>query len=540
MADMSRRQFLTYSAAGSAAALSSQAAAGPGGDGSGGGGFSGGVVEEATIATLQAAMTRGEQTAESLTQEYLDRIDHIDRAGPAVNSVLAVNPDVLETARALDDERRAHGARSSLHGIPVLLKDNIDTGDQMATTAGSLALAGSKATRDAMVVERLRSAGCVILGKANLSEWANFRSTRSSSGWSAVGGQTRNPHVLDRNPCGSSSGSGAAVAASLCAGAIGTETDGSVVCPANNNGIVGIKPTLGLVSRSGIVPIAHSQDTAGPMARTVTDAVILLGAMAGVDDGDSATAFAAEHIPADFGAFLLPEGLQGARLGVARNYTGFHEGCDALLQDALQAMGAAGAEIVDPIELAHRGAYDDAEYEVLLYEFKADLNRYLQTRPDAPVRSLADLIDFNIGAADREMPFFRQEIFEQAQNKGDLTEPAYLNALADSKRMAGPQGIDAALTAHKLDAIVAITGGPAWPTDLVTGDHFLGGCSQPAAVAGYPHITVPMGQIWGLPVNLSFFSTAWSEPTLIRLAYAFEQLTQHRQPPQYLPTLKLP
>jgi amidase len=496
-------------------------------------------VEETTIHELQQSMASGERTARSLTEEYLERIETIDRAGPALNSVLALNPDALDIASALDRERQQRGPRGDLHGIPVLLKDNLETGDRMATTAGSLALAGSVAARDSFVAERLRGAGCVLLGKANLSEWANFRSSRSTSGWSGVGGQTRNPYALDRNPCGSSSGSGASVAASLCAAAIGTETDGSVVCPANANGIVGIKPTLGLVSRAGIVPLAHSQDTAGTMGRTVADAAAVLTAIAGVDSRDRATAAGAQHLPADFAAFLLKDGLQGARLGVARNYTGFHEKCDALLEEALTAMRGAGARIIDPIELPNRGDYGDEEYEVLLYEFKADLNSYLALRPDLQVRSLSDLIDFNQSHADEEMPYFQQEVFEEAQEKGDLTEAPYREALEKSKRLAGPEGIDAALKKDELDAIVAITGGPAWHTDLVTGDHGLGSCSQPAAVAGYPHITVPMGYVFGLPVNISFFSTAWSEPTLIRTAYAFEQLTQHRQAPRYLQTVNL-
>ena len=543
--DMSRRDFLATSAAGGAAALASgvmatpaAATTGAGGPGRGGGTPADDDVAEATITQLQQSMTAGERTARSLAQEYLDRIERVDRAGPAVNSVLALNPEALDIAEALDRERQARGPRGPLHGIPILLKDNIDTGDGMATTAGSLALAGSRAAGDAAVAARLRAAGCVLLGKTNLSEWANFRSTRSTSGWSGVGRQTRNPYALDRNPCGSSSGSGAAVAASLCGAAIGTETDGSVVCPANANGIVGFKPTLGLVSRTGIIPIAHSQDTAGSMARTVTDAVAVLAAIAGADPRDGATAAAAGRMPADLTASLLLDGLRGARLGVARNYTGFHEKCDALLEDALQAMRGAGAEVLD-IDLANKGEYGDAEYEVLLYEFKADLNAYLAGRPDLPAQSLAGLIDFNRNHASEEMPFFQQEIFEQAEEKGDLQEAAYLEALATSKRLSGPEGIDAALRDHKLDAIVAITGGPAWHTDLVTGDHGLGRCSSPAAVAGYPHITVPMGYVFGLPVNISFFAAAWSEATLIRLAYAFEQLTRHRQAPRYLPTVDL-
>lgn len=540
--ELSRRDFITYGAAGVAAALTagtlsaSAADAESSGDA---GARTGDGVKETTILELQQSMASGERTARFLTEAYLERIEEIDSAGPALNSVLALNPDALDIASALDRERQERGPRGALHGIPVLLKDNLETGDRMATTAGSLALAGSVAARDSFVAERLRGAGCVLLGKANLSEWANFRSSRSTSGWSGVGGQTRNPYALDRNPCGSSSGSGASVAASLCAAAIGTETDGSVVCPANANGIVGIKPTLGLVSRAGIVPLAHSQDTAGTMGRTVADATAMLTAIAGADSRDDATAASAQHLPADFAAFLLQDGLQGARLGVARNYTGFHEKCEALLEDALAAMRSAGARVIDPIELPHRGDYGDAEYEVLLYEFKADLNNYLAQRPSVQVKSLADLIDFNRSLADAEMPYFQQEVFEEAQEKGDLTEAPYQEALEKCKRLAGTEGIDAALKKDGLDAIVAITGGPAWLTDLVIGDHFLGGCSQPAAVAGYPHVTVPMGYVFGLPVNISFLSTAWSEPTLIRIAYAFEQLTQHRQAPRFLQTVNL-
>lgn len=496
-----------------------------------------GDVSRATIAQLQASMTTGEQTSASITQAYLRRIDELDRQGPAIRSVLMINPDAQQIAAQLDRERLERGARGPLHGVPILLKDNIDTGDRMVTSAGSLALA-SPATSDAFLAARLRQAGCVILGKSNLSEWANFRSTRSASGWSGVGGQTRNPHVLDRNPCGSSSGSGAAVAAGLCAGAIGTETDGSIVCPSNANGIVGIKPTLGLVSRTGVVPIAHSQDTAGPMARSVADAAAILTALTAADPADAITTGAAIQRHPDYTAFCADD-LQGVRLGVARNYTGFHERADQLLAEALLALGELGANVIDPVEIPNKGAYDEDEYEVLLYEFKTDLNIYLASRPGLPVRSLEDLIDFNLAHAEQEMPFFQQEIFEQAQSKGTLQEPAYLEALARSKRLAGADGIDAALADHKVDALIAITGGPAWPTDPVTGDHFLGGCSSPAAVSGYPHITVPMGTIYGLPVNLSVIGGAFSEPVLIRVAHAFEQATQLRATPQFLPTVDL-
>ncbi len=496
-----------------------------------------GDVSHATIAQLQASMTSGEQTCASITEAYLRRIDELDRQGPAIHSVLMTNPEAMDIAAKLDRERRENGPRGPLHGVPILLKDNIDTGDRMVTSAGSLALA-SPAGRDAFLATQLRAAGCVVLGKSNLSEWANFRSTRSSSGWSGVGGQTRNPHVLDRNPCGSSSGSGAAVAAGLCAGAIGTETDGSIVCPSNANGIVGIKPTLGLVSRTGVVPIAHSQDTAGPMARTVADAAVILTALVSPDATDPITTAASVQRYADYVGFCTGD-LQGLRLGVARNYTGFHERAELLLTEALLALGELGATLVDPAEIPHKGDYDDAEYDVLLYEFKAGLNKYLATRPGLPVQTLEELIEFNLSHAEQEMPFFRQEIFEQAQGKGSLEEPAYHEALQRSKRLAGPEGIDATLSQHGVDALIAITGGPAWPTDLVTGDHGLGGCSSPAAVAGYPHITVPMGTIFGLPVNLSVFGAAFSEPVLIRIARAFEQATQKRAIPGFLPTVDL-
>jgi amidase len=497
-----------------------------------------GDVATATIAQLQAGLEEGELTCLAITEAYLRRIDELDRQGPTINSVLMTNPEALDLAARLDRERRETGSRGPLHGIPILLKDNIDTGDRMMTSAGSLALA-SPADADAAVAARLRAAGCVLLGKTNLSEWANFRSTRSASGWSGVGGQTRNPHVLNRNPCGSSSGSGAAVAAGLCAGAIGTETDGSIVCPSNANGIVGIKPTLGLVSRSGVVPIAHSQDTAGPMARTVADAAAILSALVGPDAADTITTGSNVESHPDYTRFCTRGDLAGIRLGVARNYTGFHEGADLLLAQALRALGELGAKVVDPADIPNKGDYDDAEYEVLLYEFKAGLNKYLAGRSRLDVRTLEDLIEFNLAHAEAEMPFFQQEIFEQAQGKGSLQDEAYLEALARSKRLSGSEGIDAALQQHGVDALVAITGGPAWPTDPITGDHFIGGCSSPAAVSGYPHITVPMGAIYGLPVNLSVFGTAFSEPLLIRVAHAFEQATQLRVTPRFLPEVDL-
>jgi amidase len=440
----------------------------------------------------------------------------------------------------MDEERRSGKVRGPLHGIPVLIKDNIGTADRMSTTAGSLALAGSVPGQDSFIVRKLREAGAVILGKTNLSEWANFRSGKSTSGWSGRGGQTRNPYALDRNPCGSSSGSGAAVSANFCAVAVGTETDGSIVCPSSANGIVGIKPTLGLVSRTGIIPIAHSQDTAGPMARSVADAAILLGVLAGADPADAATGAARGGNHNDFARYLDPNGLKGVRIGVARKFFAFSERVDKLMEDALQAMKHQGAELIDPADIPTFGKFDDSETEVLLFEFKADLNAYLTgLGPKAPVRSLKDLIEFNERNRASEMPYFGQDLFLKAQSKGPPTSQAYRKARARNHRLSRIEGIDAVLKKHRLDALVAPTGGPAWPTDLINGDHFTGGSSTPAAVAGYPNINVPAGFIFGLPVGISFFGAAWSEPRLIRIAYAYEQATRLRKPPQFLPTADL-
>ena len=498
-------------------------------------------LDEVTTAELQAGMKSGKYTARSIAKKYLARIDEIDKRGPAINAVIEINPDALAIADALDKERREKGVRGPLHGIPVLIKDNIDTADRMMTTAGSLALSGSIAPRDAFVVQRLREAGAVILGKTNLSEWANFRSSHSTSGWSGRGGQTLNPYALDRNPCGSSSGSGAAAAANLCAIAIGTETDGSVTCPSSMNGLVGIKPTLGLVSRSGIIPIAHSQDTAGPMTRTVTDAAILLGVMAGIDANDAVTKESAGKAQADYTKFLDPNGLRGARIGVARKYFGFSEPVDKLMAAAIEIMKHLGAEIVDPADIPTMGKFGDSENEVMLYEFKADLNGYLERLgPKAPVHSLKDIIDFNEKNAAKEMPYFGQDIMIKAQAKGPLTTPAYLKALKSNHELTRTRGIDAIMGKHKLDALIAPTAPPAWPIDLPNGDHFPGGdFTGPAAVAGYPHITVPAGFVFGLPVGLSFVGKAYSEPVLIRLAYAFEQATKFRKPPRFLPSADL-
>ena len=482
-------------------------------------------LDEATIGALQEGLRTGRYTARRLCELYLDRIAALDAQGPALRSVIEVNPDALAIAGRADQERRANRTRGPLHGIPVLIKDNIATADRMMTTAGSLALVGARAPRDAGIVSRLREAGAVILGKTNLSEWANFRSSHSVSGWSGRGGRCLNPYALDRSPCGSSSGSGAAIAANLAAVAVGTETDGSIVCPASATSLVGIKPTLGLLSAAGIVPIAHSQDTAGPMARTVTDAALLLGALAGVD----------------YASALDPNGLRGARIGVARqHFFGYSHEADRLVEAALDVMRQAGAVIVDPADIPHAGEYDDSELTVLLYEFKADLSRYLADwAPGAPVASLADIVAFNERTADREMPYFGQDILLSAANKGPLTEPEYQAALAKNRRLSRDEGLDAVFAEQRLDAIVAPTGSPPWTTDLVNGDHFLGASSTPAAVAGYPSVSVPAGFAFGLPVGISFIGRERADAALIRLAYAFERAAAHRRPPRFLPTADL-
>jgi amidase len=484
-------------------------------------------------------MRSGKWSAVQLCERYLGRVADLDRRGPSLRAFIETNSQALDIARALDAERRAGRVRGPLHGVPIVLKDNINTADRLTTTAGSLALEGSTPTRDASVAERLRAAGAVILGKANMSEWANFRSTRSSSGWSGRGGQCLNPYALDRSPCGSSSGTGSAIAANFCAVGVGTETDGSVVCPAAATALVGIKPTLGLVSRAGIIPIAHSQDTAGPMCRTVTDAAHLLAALSGPDPRDPTTARA--PATSDYTRALDPAGLRGARIGVARaKLFGYSPATDRVMETALTVLRDAGAVLVDPADIPHVGEYDETEFTVLLYEFKADLAAYFATLgPSAPVKTLPDLIAFNERNREREMPYFGQEILTMAQEKGPLTDAAYTEALAKNLRLSRAEGIDAVMTQHRLDAIVAPTGNPAWPIDLVNGDHFLGGCSTPPAVAGYPHVTVPAGYVRGLPVGLSFIGRAWSEATLIKLAFAYEQATHHRRPPAFRPSVDM-
>jgi len=500
-------------------------------------------LEEITIPELQEGMKSGKFTARALVEKYLERIDDVDtprkdKPGPAVNAIIELNPDAPHIADALDQERKAKGPRGPLHGIPVLIKDNIDTADGMMTTAGSLALVGSKPAKDSFVAQRLRAAGAVILGKTNLSEWANIRSGHSTSGWSGRGGLTRNPYALDRNPCGSSSGTGAGISANLAAVGIGTETDGSIVCPSSSNGLAGIKPTVGLVSRGGIIPISHSQDGAGPMCRTVRDAAILLGALTGVDADDAATAASAGKSHTDYAQFCDPNGLKGARIGVARKYFGFSEAVDALMEQSLGVLKKQGATLVDPADIATLGKFDESELLVFMYELKADLNAYLaRLGPGAPVHTLQEIIEFNEHNRQKEMPYFGQDLFLKAQSKGPLTEKEYVDAVAKNHQLARTEGIDALMDKHHLDAVVAPTGGPAWLTDLVNGDHVAGGSSNAAAVAGYPNINVTAGFLSGLPVGISFFGRAWSEPTLIKLAYAFEQATKARQAPRFLPTI---
>jgi amidase len=497
-------------------------------------------IADMGIDDMRSALEAGRFTVRTLVEQCLARIEAVDRRGPALRSVIEINSETPAEAEARDRERESGGPRGPLHGVPILIKDNIDAAGRMSTTAGSLALAGAPSAGDAFLVRRLRLAGAVILGKTNLSEWANIRSPRSTSGWSGRGGLTLNPHALDRNTSGSSSGSAAAVAAGFCPAAVGTETDGSIVSPSSLNGIVGLKPTVGLISRTGIIPISATQDTAGPMARSVRDCAILLGALAGADSDDPATAEGRARAGIDYTKALDPDGLRGARIGVVRQYSGLHRGVDRLMDQAWAVLKARGAELIDPAEIKTLGRFDEAENTVLLYELKAGLKAYLaRLGPAAPVRSLADIIAFNEKRAAEEMPYFGQETFLKAEAKGPLTEKEYLDARALCRTLSRREGIDAVMDAHRLDALAAPTDGPAWLTDFVLGDHFLISSSTPAAVAGYPSITVPAGAVFGLPVGLSFFGRAWSEPLLLRLAYGFEQATNHRRAPRFLPTADL-
>lgn len=491
-------------------------------------------LDELTIPQLQEGLKSGKYTSQELVRIYLDRINELDKNGPKLNSIIEINPDAETIAQQLDSERKSGKLRGPLHGIPIVIKDNIDTADKMSTSAGSLALADSKATKDAFIVTKLREAGAIIIAKTNLSEWANFRSYRSSSGWSGRGGQTRNPYMINRNPCGSSSGSAVAVSANLCAAAIGTETDGSIVCPSSINGIVGIKPTVGLCSRAGIIPISQSQDTAGPMARTVTDAAILLGVLTGRDNNDSATNESEGKVYTDYTQFLTAGSLKGVRVGVARNFFGFHEKVDAIMEEAISVMKTAGANIIDPANIEFVKECADAEFQVLLYEFKDGLNKYLSsTGSNIGVKNIDDVVQFNNEHANEELRFFGQEILLESQKKGPLTEERYLQALTNSRKFSRELGIDSIMKRRSLDVIIAPTNGPAWVTDLITGDHFLGGSSTPAACAGYPAITVPAGYVEGLPIGITFIGQAWSEPKLLKYAYSFEQATKHRKTPGF-------
>jgi amidase len=500
------------------------------------------ILPDWTISELQEKMESGELTARRLAELYLERIEAVDKSGPVLNSVIEVNPEALDIAETLDTQRKAGKVRGALHGITILIKDNIDTHDRMQTTAGSLALEGNISAKDAFIVKQLRKAGALILGKTNLSEWANFRGKCSVSGWSSRGGLTRNPYALDRSACGSSSGSGVAVAANLCIAAVGTETDGSIICPSQTNGIVGIKPTLGLLSRSGIIPIAHSQDTPGPMARTVTDAAILLGALTGVDERDPATRLSRNRGVSNYAKFLERDGLAGARIGVARNMVGTNARIIKIFEHCIEVIKHLGALIVDPADVPNFDKFSKTELQVLHYEFKADLNKYLETLGgDVRVHSMEEVIKFNKENQDSVMPYFGQEHMIASQKKSSLRDRKYRAALAKNLRLSRREGIDAAMRKHKLDALIVPSGGPSWTIDLVNGDseNWDMESTSPAAVAGYPHITVPAGYLFGLPVGISFFARAWQEPALIRFAYAFEQATQFRRQPRFLPTANL-
>lgn len=487
--------------------------------------------EEMTVAEMQKGYSDGKFTITEVVKSYLERIEEIDKNGPKLNSILEINPDALAIAKALNEELKNGKNRGAMHGIPVVLKDNIDTHDKMMTTAGSRALKGSLPAEDSWVAAKLRESGAVILAKANLSEWANFRSDKSSSGWSGMGGQTLNPYDVTRNPCGSSAGSGVAVSANLCMLAIGTETNGSIVCPAHANGIVGIKPTVGLIGRSGIIPISDSQDTAGPMGRTVSDAAACLGVLTGKDVRDSKTNGSEGKAHSDYTSFLKKGGLKGKRLAYFTKAKGFHQSVDSLTAKAIQLMKAQGAEVIE-IEKISPENVGGASFEVMLYEFKDGLNKYFASLgEDAPIKSLNDLIIFN--ESDEIESKFDQELLKMAAGKGELTDEVYLEALAKMHKNMRELGIDKAMDENNLDAIIAPTGSPAWKTDHVNGDHYLGGSSSPAAISGYPNITVPMGMVQGLPVGLSFFGRAWSEPVLIEITYAYEQASKHRSAPKF-------
>lgn len=547
--DLSRRAFMARSAIAGAALISAPrlaaaAEAAPVASGTGAAGAAAPLplpredgLFEKSVTELSAMMARGELSSRALTERYLQRMAALDKRGPAINAVIELNPDAAPIADALDAERKAGKVRGPLHGIPVLIKDNIDSADKMRTTAGSLALVGSTPERDAFIVERLRAAGAVLLGKTNLSEWANYRSTRSTSGWSGRGGRTLNPYMLDRNPSGSSSGTAAAIAADFATVGIGTETDGSVISPAALCGLVGVKPTVGLWSRSGIIPISASQDTAGPMARTVADAAALLGALTGIDPRDAATTAGRGHTQVDYTRFLVAGGLKGARIGVARNLAGFNPDVDRAFDQAIAALKDAGATIIDPADLPTAGKFAAAEGIVLDYEFKAGLNAYLAARREAAVKTLEELIAWNEREKAREMPWFGQEIFIRAQKSGPLTDKKYRDARATCLRLARTQGLDTVMARHRLDAIISPSNQPAWTTDLLNGDHYTGGDTSFAAVAGYPSVTVPMGLVHELPVGLSFIGKAWTEGTLLKYAYAFEQATKARRSPQFIATL---
>ena len=498
-------------------------------------------MKEYTITEIQSLMEKGKLTAKILTEMYLNRIIEIDKNGPKLNSIIEINPEAIKIAETLDEERKNKKIRGPLHGIPVIIKDNINTGDKMQTTAGSLAFDGHIASEDAFIVKKLRDAGAIILGKANLSEWANFRSTRSTSGWSSRGGQTVNPYSLNRNPCGSSAGSAVAVAANLCTVAIGTETDGSVICPSQTNSIIGIKPTIGLVSRTGIVPISHNQDTAGPMARTVQDAALLLNVMVEIDPNDSSTTKHKDtDLPVDYTKFLDPNGLKQVRIGVARNYFGKSNLIDEIIEGAIEKIRELGAAIIDPVEITTLDDLSDPEFQVLLYDFKHDLNIYIDKYgPINSLRNISDIIRFNNENQEKVMPYFKQELFIMANEKGPITSDEYKEALEKCHRLAREEGIDKVLREHTLDAIVAPSGGAAWLIDYINGDHGTVGSSSAAAVAGYPNVTVPAGYVYGLPVGISFFGGAFEEPKLLKIAYAFEQATKIRKPPKFLPKVEV-